>query len=99
MAEERRYRLYHIGQNMLLRLLRSLRIQKDSPTYYWSMPVGVEPPLPKGAIVKYVFAEPERGSIGVVVYHESFDVIEEGVSLPEGESLAIGYQSVKIVLV
>ncbi len=94
---KRRIKIYYLPQNELLTALRRQKSTDELPEFM-NIPMLGGDPLPDGAIVEFIYVQPERRAIGVVVSHESFDLVAEGCEAPVvQDQLSLGYRAVRIV--
>ena len=79
MIEERRYKLLRIRRHDLETIIRWFLFPT---THVWKMASMVDPPIPDDTKVARVIYSCDRDCIGVYLWHESFDIVEEGTEPP-----------------
>lgn len=86
-----RCRIYTIWPNDILFLLN----WPTDKSKVWAIP-EIEN-IPKDATIVSVFPDPERRSISVVVYHESFEIVADGDVIPRFETLTMKARAIDII--
>lgn len=90
-VRERRIRIFWLRQRHALDVLQG-GIRSGNKVWLPEMSN-----LPQGARVETCFYSDERQAFGIIVLHESFDIVPDGAELPSDDFAAMEYKAVQIV--
>ena len=81
---ERREKIFYVREREIL-----YAFYRENHDCY---PVGIDPELPPGAMLRSVYHDPGRAAFAFIVYHPSFDLVQEGTAPPEAGFMAFQYR-------